>query len=344
MKLHMFIVYTATIFASLMPPACSFGQSKNGRPVLENMNAVTGEVPAAWQDKLQGMGLKNCVHTLSMQTYCFHSKLGAKDTTFLRLHDFTFNKQGNITEYRCDIGKKINKYDKNGNIIETDSEDEYADSGHKLEKTFYKYVYSGNTIEQKFNISGIDDNNNFYNHYSIFYNEKGKKIKEMEYNDGKKAGNKIIYTYDNNGNKTEEDYYDPDGPYKWVSMIYDSIHNKIGERQVIKGRSGGRDTISHIYTYNNSRQLVSDTLYRGCWCCMVERNITDVRNMECDINGNVIKEIHKIYFGKKESTQTILNEYEYDQFGNWTKQTRYSEDGDKKIYIETLDRKISYYE
>lgn len=78
------------------------------------------------------------------------------------------------------------------------------------------------------------------------------------------------------------------------------------------------------FVYNAKGELVSSSLY-------------NTLNYQKPTHDNAFNE-----YGDMVSSQMFLFEYKYDQYGNWTKQTRYKKVGNNKILDAEFKRKIFY--
>ncbi len=116
-----------------------------------------------------------------------------------KLHSYKYDKNSNLVEeYFNETGfryYKINyKYDENGVLIE-------SQKNNPLNKATYHYNNNNKLTEKR---EFINDKLTRYEKY--FYNEKGKKVKELHYNSSGITKDSCIFLYDENSTLLEENY------------------------------------------------------------------------------------------------------------------------------------------
>lgn len=116
------------------------------------------------------------------------------------------------------IGKIVNKYDNQDNIIEST---EYDDKGNITESYDYKFEFESNLLKEKTKYAG----ENFIYREFYEYDTKNQLIKVIkEKPKGKKVTNNI-YKYDTEGKLIEEQWYD-NNPTEYSKKTY--LYDKKG--------------------------------------------------------------------------------------------------------------------
>lgn len=177
------------------------------------------------------------VHLPSKLDLFFHNKENKIEKTEYRIGDediktiyYKFNEEGNIiekTQHRKeeDTFKTIYfKYDDNGNVIE--SYTYKINDGYNFKYT-YKYDDKGNKIE----IIGNDSKGMYYK-WCFKFNEKGHKIEWKTYLSDGSLDRSIKCDESDNENEIEVTWYESFGNYDYYKLIfkYDNKGNKIEEK------------------------------------------------------------------------------------------------------------------
>ena len=158
------------------------------------------------------------------------------------------------------------------------------------------------------------------------YITEGNDIREQRYlSDGELNDQFFLRSYDLNGNMVKEIWkYHNDPLDTREKLYYYDKNNRIIEIRdnysLIKATYGD-DFAKHPVKIENVDSETDKT--------------TRIKGFEFDSNGNTVKK----YFNGKLSRNY---EYEYDEFGNWTKKIEFKTEG--KIPEEIIERIINYYE
>lgn len=120
-------------------------------------------------------------------------------------------------------------YDLSNNLIEKVGSPENRDEISS--RYSFKYDYKNNKIEERTEWP----NNSASGYETYVYDDKNNLIESLKYNIYDEFLSKIVYTYDNNGNKLSKTGY-VKGELKWaIESKYDLHNNKIEEREYNKG-------------------------------------------------------------------------------------------------------------
>jgi len=274
-----------------------------------------------------------------------------------------FNEQGNSVEesyFKPDGSQKsiaTIKYNKKGQIIEnvlmnSDGDQEYKEtfeydrSGHLVKKdhlnmegTVYysetcKYDKEGNEIER--NCYWTD---NSMGTIILSQREDGTIEKEFQRSLGRQGSQvtKILFKYDDNGNRIEQAYYKPDGSLnvKYVSK-FDGKGNKI-ETDIYN--SGDKMESRSVYKYDEKGNMIGHGHGNG----ESENALEIVYDKKYDEKGNMIEEI--IDYGQRRSKVAFKYDM-YDKYGNWLVKTETVTplSGTGKVYLVMItEREIKYY-
>lgn len=232
---------------------------------------------------------------------------------------YVFNEMGNKTEY--------NSYTNN----------------ELMEKTVYQYDDKGRKIKEL--TSGLVDNFNYGNNDSLIEWTRFRD-NQMEF--------RHIYTYDANGNLTQDESndgflttyeYDPNGTktetayFVWgkaqnykkdlkrkVTYKFDNNKNLVSRNEytpAVPSFSQPEQNIQSSYKYDSKGNLIE----------AIENGVKHL--YKYDANGNLIEETGISVKGEVFSKTTY--KYEYDAKKNWTKQTKF-ENGQSSEVV----RKINY--
>lgn len=236
---------------------------------------------------------------------------------------YKFNKYGDVVEHtfaedELGIAKYKYVYDKNRNVLEWIG---YSPKGKIVAKYVYSYNEQGKVIDEIFYKSPDLKNCNyklvrsyddkgllmggvFYNSsgevrskYSFTYDDKGQRIKEV-YED-----ETHIFGYDDNGNRTSQTTYLPDGTLKNSTQIsYDGKGNVINEKWY-----DGEGVLYSDFTakYNDAGLPIESILLDG------EGHVIEEYCTEYDEYGNVVDEYVSKNYGSYKTHHLI----EYDEQG-----------------------------
>jgi hypothetical protein len=242
-----------------------------------------------------------------------------------------YNKEGNEEEKNHYNSKKIivriwtNKYDANGHCIErlcttakdtTQSVSIYDENGKQVElieyvggdqvgKTTYLYDLDGHEMES-----------------NATYDEQGTESK-----------NRIVYNYDEQGNKTEGLFYNEDAAITFKYYYdYDANGNEL-ERAIFTGDNA--PSFKYTKKYDSKRQVIERQDFNE------DGSLSLKRTYEYNEKGNIVKELS--FEGNSEINVHFCSKYtyEYDKKGNWIVKIRYDYDA---IAQEFTERKIAYYD
>jgi len=213
--------------------------------------------------------------------------------------------------------KETYKYDKKNNLILIISEDIKRGS---TQKTYYKYDTNNNRIEEgSCVIFNSDSNCVFKPHFGYKYDNKGRLIKKIELGQFHPHNTDDIYNYNKKGYKTRVIgyYYTfPNNDYK-VGYQYNYKFNKFGNM-------------------TEESEIIGD--YRR-----IDFDSYKKKTIKYDNLQNIVIEEYLNEYSTP--IRVIVNKYEYDKNGNWTKKEILkgtSFDSLKTFQIST--RKIEYYE
>ena len=205
----------------------------------------------------------------------------------------------------------IEKFDRNGNIIEDLSDNfteiyEYEDKKLSESTTTSKY----NGIFKS--IYKYDNDNNLI--------EKAKNKR-----DGSLLS-KIIYKYDNNNNLIEETNYKKDGSLNSkIIYKYDDYNNLIEETNYKK--DGSKSKYS-TYKYDDNNLIEETISYK-------EGSVGIYKTYEYDDDNNLIEKVEDF----SDFTNITINNYEFDENMNWIKNTQYIDNIPRFVFY----RDIKYY-
>ncbi|MGH7208828.1 MAG: hypothetical protein ACREIL_05530 [Nitrospiraceae bacterium] len=255
---------------------------------------------AAPKSDLEGNGLKGSVQTVVTKLARFLLK---------ESYDVT----GKLTESVVDVQDVIAKgrepypmrtvyaHDATGN---TTGSIKYAPDGSIITRVLYSYDSAGNNVSQ---VSGTADGS-FQSATFFIYDGKGNTIAIIYYV-GQGYTRKLVYEYDNHGNRITEVHY---------------------ENGTIKAKTHN--------AYDTKDRLAEQLVYDPDGALRSKRVLT------YDERGNVSEEINSSKEGSVQRRMT--HAYESDAIGNWTKETttEWLNEGGKltKKNAQVEERKITY--
>jgi hypothetical protein len=233
--------------------------------------------------------------------------------------------------------KERNRYQyQNNNLIEsTEGRYYYNDEGNSVSQYYNKNKYTVDSTGllrhvDKLNASESDTTYKHNNRWNYHYTPQ-KKVAYVNYH---KTPGRMVYKYDEAGNKLQEKNYEGEKQTKSIytySYKYDA-KNRITETKKDFGVNG-IDLSEYYYD-------ATDTLRASSKKSGVDFSLYNYTSTYTyDRFGNVQKATVAV---KKPDEKTIINinQYEYDANNNWTKRTAHF--GPNSVEIVT--RKITYYE
>ena len=141
---------------------------------------------------------------------------------------------------------------------------------------------------------------------------------------------KYKYQYDEDGNITEETYYNADGDLlRKQKCQYDEDGNITEETDY---NADGKIDWNQKYQYDENGNITEETSYN------TDGELYEKQKYQYDENGNITEQIYYNADGELYKKNKYQNEY--DKLKNWIERT-YSEN-DKQISI--IKREIEYYE
>ncbi|GEM_PF-3540700 len=258
-----------------------------------------------------------------------------RDSAFgsVTVQTYKYDDKGNKTE-KCKQNKSgkifekyINSFDSNGNLIEHKV---YGIDGVLQETIKYKYDDNGNLTEVvKYASNNLPESTEAYK-----YNEKGKKITYSFYNkdyilektsvylyDEKdsldeierfdafgKLISKDIFGYDANGNLISENDFDANGNITFkTSYMYILLTPYVREKTTVN-ESGYKNTLVYDdqYIKEGNKIIIEDNTYNPDGSLDFQK----IKNYEYDDKGNWIKET-SISFADKNPDFIVTREIEY---------------------------------
>jgi hypothetical protein len=114
----------------------------------------------------------------------------------------------------------------------TKTEYHYNVYGNLISEVFFKHDSIGNWIEQS-----IKSENGIHLTSYYFYNDQGKKIKEVSKDNVGYVVNEFLWEYDNCGNLITAIDYEGEGGKKKIKYVYD-VNHKLKEKKVYEIESG----------------------------------------------------------------------------------------------------------
>lgn len=214
-----------------------------------------------------------------------------------------------------DEGNTLHKYvrecDENGNELRNQSV-YYNEEGGIRYLAEFRYDGNGKQTEQKYIDYDSDGSITNFSHEARVYDENGKEIENISYDEHGNIKEKTKYEYDSNGKNIEETKYNKDDKIvRQVEIEYDAAGRKAKWECYDEH---GRCSIQRIYTRDERGKLIQyDEYYNGH---------TTKEEYERDENGNTIKSISY----DSDGNITKIYEYEYDETGREIKCVRYDDD------------------
>lgn len=237
------------------------------------------------------------------------------------------NIKGNVKSITVKIFEAEEKF---GKAVKTTMED------------FYKQMFNENgfiTEMHLFNTEEVKVATSFYN-----YDEKGNKnerifVFEIESNEGNKIKRttKSTYMYNEQGFKLEENNYSTDNLFESkVTYIYNESNLKIEQNTY---NANGELIEKQTYKYNKERQVSESKIY------LIENGSEHNSTTEYWYNDKGDRSKMRFVSINKFAHIDILSsfEYEYDEKGNWIKETIYSEEPSERKPFKITEREIEYY-
>jgi len=210
----------------------------------------------------------------------------------------------------------VNQYNSLGKLIECST---FEEGGELYLRYMYSYNAAGQDLENKvYNNTGI-----LVEKVNYLYDGNGKLMEEVQELEEGKFGYRYVYRYDAVGNETEKISYRFDGSIESkVNSDYDIYSNLIAT----KG-----DGFESEFEYNKKGNLVQEIEKEG--------NVFKFRSLYTyDEYDNLLKSA--FFNAKGDHFFGSSYVYEYDEQGNWIKETKYNFEN----FAETIrERTISYY-
>jgi hypothetical protein len=205
------------------------------------------------------------------------------------------------------ISKTINKYDNNGNNIESER---YNATGTLEIKSIYKYDDKGNMVERAdYKADGVLDGKSIWK-----YDNMGNRIEEEYYGADGSSILKFIWKYDDKGNKIEEALYNNKGSLTSKSNSkYDDRGNQIESELHMNGDLYNKS----IYKYDDKMNLIEDT------ACKPNGTLYSKSIYKYDDKGNRIEKTEYSADGAL-SKKSI---WKYDDKGNKNEEAEYDKKG-----------------
>lgn len=188
-----------------------------------------------------------------------------------------------------------------------------------MEKTTYYYDIKGNKIKEK--ISGLTD---------IFnYDNKNNLIEWSRFRENS-LDFKHIYTYNSNGNLIEDKSSDG----FLTTYSYDKNGNKTENAYYIWGKAlNYKKDLKHriTYKYDNNKNLIERNEYNPAESSFNQPARNIVQSYKYDNKGNLVEEIEN----------GIKHFYKYDNYKNLIEETSNTSD-DKTIYQYEYDKRMNW--
>lgn len=281
------------------------------------------------------------VESVTVNKYNFNVLLGEYDV--IDQETYKFDKNGDVIEYTFaedndGIVKYEYVYDENRNVVAWIG---YNSEGKRAGGYIYTYNEQGRVVDEIFyedpdlnictyklvrsyNDRGLLMGGIYYNNageiigkYSFTYDHKGQRIKEV-YED-----ETHIFGYDDNGNRTSQAAYLPDGTLKNTTQIsFDDKGNSINEKWY-----DGEGVLysDYIAQYNDAGLQIASFLLDG------EGNVIQESYTKYDEYGNIIEN----HVSKESEFQTRYF-YKYDEKGREVEQN---------VKVYTFENKfVSFYD
>jgi len=209
--------------------------------------------------------------------------------------------------------KSVNKYDSDGNMVES------LRYGYYNSSDFYESIFS---YLPKF----IDDYYNLNYKWIYKYDSNGNMVEESRYTIKGGLITKTVPKYDANGKEVERSIYDSDGllDKKYVyTYKYDSNGNKVEKSNYEKGSL----MVETFYKYDSDGNMVEES----------KRDLKGKFEWKYDSNGNMVEELYNKTDGQSSPKVIFINKYDtknriievisypkrFDEFKRPTKKTIY---------------------
>ena len=305
-------------------------------------NAQSTGLKKLLTNDLKELNLKGKIQSLIETYYGVMEKAGepVKGTPGTK-YVYKFNATGFETEFSSYEGSDIlaalrtTKYDAKGKKME--QSENFADRSRNTHCAF-KYDNKGNLAEEAF----LDGNKITYKYNN--QNELTEKITFVKKENVLKPEEKITMSYDKKGNLTEYIAYNADGSLILKELNkYDSAGNLIEQCKIVEE---GKPCWKTINKYNEKGKITEQFMYD------TDGTAKDYAGYKYNDQGILIEETKGIgrknvtaydnYGNPAESlsgTRKLTYKYEYDNSGNWVKQTLYRNNKPSQI----IERVIQYY-
>jgi hypothetical protein len=229
------------------------------------------------EEKVKG-GYKKCT---VFSNYFSFGKLDIKRQ--IKCNTMKYDKRGNVIEfvhYGCDgytPYKDTYKYDTEGHVIEHG----YYESSNIFKIEIYTYNNNGNMIESttydpygkvyakvtcKYNTQGNRIDSTSFGRYGRLvlnskftwvYNNEGKKIEQVYYNEDEEVDSKETYKYDDKGNLIEKVCYAP-----WSTVGIKEIYNYDDKGNlIVRGRYISEYEVEETYKYDDKGNQTEKVSY-----------------------------------------------------------------------------------
>ena len=151
----------------------------------------------------------------------------------------------------------------------------------------------------------------YYNPYSIInytFTNKGDISEIKETDDRGNLLMREIFLYDDTGNNTQTNIYNPDGSdYAIIEYLYNAKNNLISYRN--------RENCDSLLVYYEADYVGDSLLVSDMTEVTVMGELTSVTKSKYDPLGNVLS--REISFPKEKKTEQKLYMYKWDLWGNW---------------------------
>lgn len=214
----------------------------------------------------------------------------------------------------------------------------------KIEST--TTFYNTNNIEKRKEITIL--NNKFRVLEEIRYNSDGEQIFKMENDykyDSLKITNKITRKIPLIGNETTTSFFEYDSNNFLTKIVERNNQNQIIETVYFENNEKGNPIFLKInngeYGYEKATYDYENNTYSTFVYNSNNELISSDNSVRLDFD--IPTEDHQFNeYGDLIESKKFRFEYKYDNFGNWTKQTRYKIVGKSKIKDAEFIRKITY--
>ncbi|HQO09578.1 MAG TPA: hypothetical protein PLK90_05505 [Clostridiales bacterium] len=318
---------------SLIADTCEIDTFIFSESMLDSFSIDTSNVlpsvPAeSFTTDLSSLGLRGSVRSVSEISYKAEDKFGeihkglktGKSTIIIFEPTGMIREEQNFGSDGKILSSKRNIYDNSGNKIENifDAEGK-LDNSKKI-----SYDNKGCIIEETvYNSLGILESKYKYKYSG------GKLTEACEYNSDGSVSRVELYAYDENGNKTEENFYNSE------SELTDS-HKFVYEKD-----PAGNLTVKDYYKIDGVENISWEKFDVNVKRTEQGSGIKDdpkavITQFKYDEAGNIIEETCN------NPEQIIKYTYEYDKTGNWIKRVSF----EKKVGIPQVltERTILYFE